>query len=203
MGREGGVFVAIEGVDSVGKKTQTAALKAWLRSKGLAVGTMSFPVYETSIGKEIAKFLAGEVHYPPQVRAMLYAANRWEKKDSMAVLLSKNDVLVVNRYLGSNLAYGVSSGLRLDWLLGLEAGLPEPDLVLLLDAPPAKLSLRKKRKDSYEEDARLQAKARRAYLKLADMLKWSVIDADAGVEETTTAVRSAVSRILDKKPRVG
>lgn len=199
MRRGDGIFIVIEGIDAVGKKTQTAALVSWLRSSGLSVATMSFPIYGTAIGKEIKKFLAGKTHYPPQVRAMLYAANRWEELETMESLLSENDVLIMNRYSGSNLAYGVSSGLSFDWLLGLEAGLPEPDLVLLLDAPPAKLSRRKKHnKDSYERDARLQLKARRAYLKLSYMLKWKVIDADSSVDETREAVLSAVSRVLSK-----
>ena len=51
MSRKRGVFVAIEGIDAVGKKTQTSALKSWLRSVGLSVRNISFPVYGTNIGK--------------------------------------------------------------------------------------------------------------------------------------------------------
>lgn len=206
MGRKAGVFVAIEGIDAAGKKTQTAVLRSWLRSSGFTTRTMSFPVYGTTIGREIRKFLDGRALYPPQVRAMLYAANRWEKKDALEEALSESDVLIVNRYLGSNLAYGVSSGLGFDWLLGLESGLPRPDLVLVLDASPAKAATRRKHnKDFYEKDIALQRKARRAYLKLAAMLKWTVIDADAGVEDTGRAVQSAVMKVLSgaKRDRSG
>jgi len=169
-----GVFIAIEGIDAVGKKTQTSILNSWLRSKSLSTRTLSFPVYETTIGKEIRKFLAGTVNYPPEVRAMLYAANRWETKAQLDAILSETDATIVNRYTGSNLAYGVSSGLALDWLLNLESGLPEPDVVLVLDAPPANLAPRRGGKDSYERDASLQAKARRAYLGLAAKFGWTV-----------------------------
>jgi dTMP kinase len=197
MGRTRGIFIAIEGVDAVGKRTQTSILESWLKSKGLSTRTFSFPVYETTIGKEIRKFLAGDVSYPPQVRAMLYAANRWETRAELEEVLSKTDATIVDRYSGSNLAYGISSGLDLDWLLNLEAGLPQPDLTLVLDALLVKLVPRRgARKDSYERDADLQEKARSAYLKLAEKFGWTVVDANRGIDETSREVESAVSRTL-------
>jgi dTMP kinase len=200
MSRPREVFIAIEGIDAVGKKTQTSVLGLWLESRGLKFRTLSFPAYETTIGKEIKKFLAGKVRYPPQVRAMLYAANRWEKKAELEDAISKNDATIVNRYLGSNLAYGISSGLQLEWLQSLEAGLPVPDLVLVLDAPPVKLVPRRGDKDSYERNIDLQEKARRAYLNLAGRFKWTVVDASGGIDATSRIVADAVSKVLEARP---
>jgi len=197
MSRPKGILIAIEGIDAAGKRTQSSILQAWFNSKGLTTRTLSFPVYETTIGKEIRKFLDGSVDYPQQVRAMLYAANRWEKKTELEAVLSKTDVTIVDRYSGSNLAYGVSNGLELEWLLHLEEGLPEPELVLLLDASPTKLVPRRgDRKDSYERNASLQEKAREAYIGLAKRFGWSIVDADGGIEETSRGVISAVSQSL-------
>ncbi len=200
MGVLRGVFIAIEGIDAVGKKTQTSILRAWLGSKGLTTRTLSFPAYETVIGREIKKFLAGTVNYPQEVRAMLYAANRWEKKAELEEILSKTDAVIVNRYTGSNLAYGMSNGLELEWLLHLEDGLPRPDLVLVLDAPPDRLVPRRgDRKDSYEKNISLQEKARSAYLQLARRFGWTVVDAAGGIEETGQGVASVVSEMLEAR----
>jgi dTMP kinase len=197
-----GVFITVEGIDAVGKKTQTYILRSWLDSKGLTTRTLSFPVYETTIGKEIRKFLAGSVSYPPQVRAMLYAANRWERKAELEAILFSNEAMIVNRYTASNLAYGLPSGLELDWLLALEEGLPKPDLVLVLDAPPAKLVPRRgDRKDSYERNLNLQESARSTYIKLADKFGWTVIDADGSIDETSRSVTEAVTRLLEARGR--
>jgi len=202
MSRPKGVFVAIEGIDAVGKKTQASLLKSWLSSQGFTTLAISFPAYETTIGNEIKKFLAGGVSYPPQVRAMLYAANRWEKKEELETMLSSNDAVIVNRYSGSNLAYGVSIGLRLQWLLSLEAGLPEPDLVIVLDAPPSKLVPRRGgNKDSYERNVTLQENARRTYLDLAEKFGWTVVDANRGIDETSSTITSVVSKILGPRRR--
>ena len=200
MSHSRGIFIVIEGIDAAGKRTQTSILRAWFNSKGLTTRAFSFPAYETTIGKEIRKFLDGSIDYPQQVRAMLYAANRWEKKAELEAILSKTDATIVDRYVGSNLAYGISNGLGLDWLVHLEEGLPEPDLVLLLDASPTKLVPRRgNRKDSYERNISLQEKARDAYLELARRFGWSIVDADGGIEETSRAIISAVSRSLGSR----
>jgi dTMP kinase len=200
MSRPRGVFIAIEGIDAAGKRTQASILRAWFGSKGMTTHALSFPAYETTIGKEIRKFLEGGIDYPQQVRAMLYAANRWEKKAELEAVLAKTDATIVDRYTGSNLAYGVSNGLDLEWLLKLEEGLPEPDLVLLLDASPTRLVPRRgDRKDSYERNISLQEKAREAYLSLAKRFGWSVIDANGGIEETSRALISVVSESLKAK----
>jgi dTMP kinase len=200
MSRPKGIFIAIEGIDAAGKRTQTSILRAWFGSKGMTTNTISFPAYDTNIGKEIRKFLDGSVDYPQQVRAMLYAANRWEKRAELEALLAKTDATIVDRYSGSNLAYGVSNGLDLEWLLHLEEGLPEPDLVILLDASPTKLVPRRgDRKDSYERNISLQEKAQDAYMKLAKRFGWTVVDANGGIEETSRALISTVSESLKVK----
>jgi dTMP kinase len=197
VSRQRGVFIAIEGIDAAGKRTQTSILRAWLGDRGMTTLTFSFPAYETTIGKEIRKFLDGSVDYPQEVRAMLYAANRWEKKAELEDALSKTDVIIVDRYVGSNLAYGVSNGLGLDWLLHLEEGLPTPDLVLVLDAAPTKIVPRRgNRKDSYERNTSLQEKVRRTYLELAKKFDWSVVDANGGIEETSSTVISVALKSL-------
>lgn len=131
---------------------------------------------------------------------MLYAANRWERKADLEAILARTDAILVNRYSGSNLAYGVSIGLELDWLLGIESGLPPPDLVLVLDAPAAKLNARRgETKDSYERNLALQSRARKIYLQLAKKFGWSVIDANRNVDETSREVFSVVSRALKRR----
>jgi len=192
-----GILVSIEGIDAVGKRTQTSILGSWLRSKGYTARTVSFPDYGTTLGVEIKNFLLGNRNYPPEVRHILFAANRWEKKAELESILSESDVVIVNRYSESNLAYGVANGLRLEWLVNLEAGLPRPDAVIVLDAPPAALRSRRGRsKDEYERNLDLQERTRGAYLKLAKGFGWKVIDATGGIESTSRVLINAVSDTL-------
>jgi dTMP kinase len=197
-----GLFICIEGIDAVGKRTQSSILNSWLASRGLSTRTLSFPDYGTTIGREIKRFLLGTKAYPQEVRAMLYAANRWEKKAALEAALASAEAVIVNRYTGSNLAYGMSNGLSLEWLVNLEVGLPKPDAVLLLDAPPAALMPRRGlNKDTYERNLGLQERARSAYLKLAAEFGWKVVDATKGIDATARGVASAVSEVFASRGR--
>ncbi len=197
-----GLMIVIEGIDAVGKRTQSSLLGTWMKSKGLTTANMSFPDYETDIGREIRRFFAGGKNYPPEAIHMLLAANRWEKKGEIESLLSRTDALTVNRYSGSNLAYGISSGLKLEWLMNLEEGLPKADLVCVLDAPPSALSSRRGfSKDRFERNAGLQERARGAYQELAGKFGWKVINAAQGIEGTNSALVRAVTEAFAMKGR--
>ncbi len=192
-----GLLVAIEGIDAVGKRTQSSLLGSWLRSRKVMTSTLSFPDYGTVIGREIKGFLLGSRTYSPEVGHMLYAVNRWEKKAEIDRLLTRSDVLIVNRYSPSNFAYGTANGLELEWLVNLEEGLPKPDLVVVLDAPPSVVFTRRgPNKDKYERNVAFQEKVRGAYLQLAKEFGWTVIDAARGIQATNEAVTSAVSAAL-------
>jgi len=186
-------MIAIEGIDAAGKRTQTSLLCSWLRSQGLTVSSKSFPDYSTRIGGEIKAFFGGERDYPPEVRHLLLACNRWENKSVVEGMVNASDVAVMNRYSGSNLAYGVANGLRLEWLKTLEEGLPVADLVIVLDADPSTASSRRRvRKDLYEQDLALQRDVRKVYLDLASKLSWTVVDANRSIEATHDGVVGAV-----------
>jgi dTMP kinase len=192
-----GFFIGIEGIDAVGKRTQTTLLVSWLRAKGITTGMTSFPDYTTEIGKEIHGFFHGTREYPPEVIHMLFAANRWEDKSKVESMLAQNQVVVVDRYSESNLAYGLANGLRLGWLESLEAGLPKTDLVLVLDAPPSALHGRRpESRDPYERSSEVQEKAREAYVRLARRFGWKIIDASQGVQKVHESLTSAVANFV-------
>ena len=192
-----GILISIEGIDAVGKRTQASILSSWLRAKGHTTHTISFPDYGTILGREIKSFLLGTRNYPPEVRHMLFAANRWEKKKELESILSRISIVIVNRYSESNLAYGVANGLRLEWLANLEKGLPKPDTVIVLDAPPAALhSRRGPNQDEYERNSGLQERTREAYLKLAGDFGWKVVNATGGIDATSQALIGAISDSL-------
>jgi dTMP kinase len=194
----GGYIVGIEGIDAVGKKTQSLLLSRWLSKKGLKITRLSFPDYHTPIGKEIKSFLSGRRTYPAELQHLLFAANRWEKSDEIKSHLEEGGALVVNRYTESNLAYGVANGLGLDWLASLERGLPRADLVIVLDAPPKSLSSRRpnSNKDDYEKSASLQREAQKAYRELADKHGWKLVDAKRPISDVQADVLKAVRDAL-------
>jgi len=195
---KGGYLIAIEGIDAVGKNTHSTLLSAWLRKKGFKASRMSFPDYDTHIGKEIKSFLSGARSYPKELQHLLFAANRWEKSAEIRSRLQAGETIIVNRYTESNLAYGTANGLSVNWLANLEKGLPRPDLVIVLDAPPQSLTSRRPAsgKDAYEKSSALQSKAQKAYRELARQGGWKLIDAGGAIGDVQAAVQATVREAL-------
>jgi dTMP kinase len=195
-----GYIVAIEGIDAVGKNTHSLLLAERLRRMGVETTLMSFPDYDTSIGKEINSFLSGRRTYPAELQHLLFAANRWEKSEEIKSHLQAGETIIINRYTESNLAYGSANGLGVSWLANLEKGLPRSNLVIVLDASPQSLESRRSRsrKDTYERSSSLQSKAQKAYRELARKRGWKLVDAHRSIgdvqAELLETMRGALSR---------
>jgi dTMP kinase len=191
-------LVGIEGIDAVGKNTQSLLLSKWFGKKGAKTTRMSFPDYDTSIGREIKSFLSGRRTYPAELQHLLFAANRWEKSEEIRLRLEAGEIIIVNRYTESNLAYGMANGLDATWLANLEKGLPRADLVIVLDASPKSLSSRRpgSRKDAYERSSSLQRTAQKAYRELARKRGWKLVDAERPIKEVQAAVLKTVREAI-------
>lgn len=177
-------LMVFEGLDQSGKKTQVELLVKNLKERGYQVEKMAFPDYNTPIGKEIKAFLLGEKEYNVHVRHILYAANRWERKEDIERWLDEEKFVLVDRYSSSNLAYGLANGLDLDWLLSLERGLPEADLIILIDtSPEASFERKHVERDLYERDLSFLKRVREAYTQLSRKFNWIVVNGERSIED--------------------
>ena len=143
-----GKLIAIEGIDGSGKRTQVELLTAALRKRGHSVFATGFPQYDSWFGKMVGQFLNGELgpleNVDPHFSALLYAGDRFEAKTKLETALANDQIVLVDRYIGSNLAHQtarVGAGKRAafqQWIEDLEYGiygLPKEDLVLYLRVP--------------------------------------------------------------------
>ncbi len=187
-----GKIIVFEGIDKAGKTTQAKLLEKKLGSKCVRI---DFPDYTTPIGKEIKQFLNGKRNYPDEVKMMLLSANRWEKKGEIEKMVGKGITVIMNRYYQSNLVYGISKGLKLDWLLSLDKGLPKADVVIVIDIRPKTLVSRSKNiVDTFEKDLELIRRVKKNYRILANKFNWRTVEGEASVDE----VHSQVLRIVRK-----
>ena len=193
-------LIAIEGIDGAGKGTQAGRLVSSLREMGLRVDTLQFPRYgATNFGGAIGDFLNGrfgslnQVH--PQLAAVLYAGDRFESRPLLMQLMEDNDVVVLDRFVGSNLAHqsakldGAERTALVDWIENIEYEvfqLPRPALTVLIDMSSQmsrELVSRKATRDYTDQEADLQEsdlpyleRVRRCYLALAhSRLDWRTI----------------------------
>lgn len=187
-----GKIIVFEGIDKAGKTTQAKLLEKKLGNKCVRI---DFPDYTTPVGKEIKQFLDGKRNYPDEVKMMLLSANRWEKKGEIEKMVGKGITVIMNRYYQSNLVYGISKGLKLDWLLSLDKGLPKADVVIVIDIRPKTLVSRSKNiVDTFEKDLELIRRVKKNYRILANKFNWRTVEGEASVDE----VHSQVLRIVRK-----
>jgi dTMP kinase len=192
-----GRIVVIEGMDKAGKTTQSRVLVSALRNKGKLCASIDFPDYSTPIGREIKSFLDGKRDYPDETKLMLLSANRWERKETIDRMLLNGTILVMNRYYHSNLAYGVSKNLELDWLMTLDRGLPKEDLCIVLEIRPTISESRSKHAgDLFENDKDLLKNVYRNYRKLAKLFNWKIINGERSKEEVSSDILNMVLKFV-------
>lgn len=195
-----GLLVAIEGIDGSGKGTQARMLQEALIGQGLRCALLSFPRYaQTHFGRWIGEFLNGKFgkidEVNPYLVSLLFAGDRFESRDTLRRALDDNDVVVLDRYVASNIAHQAAKlpeneHARLaEFVEQVEFGvygLPRPQRVLLLDLPAeqARELIAKKQQrdytdraaDLHEEDTAYLERVRSAYRRLAEAGKdWHMV----------------------------
>jgi dTMP kinase len=204
-----GIFIAFEGLTSAGKKTQIKLLVDRLREMGKEVVTISFPSYETEIGKLIKSWLSKSLPLSPETASILYAADRMQYQERIREWLRKNWIVITDRYCYSNITYQSALGLSKQWLIDIERPIIKPDIVFLLNIPEETASDRGTKQISLQEFLKtreekptetLQEKVRKGFLELANNPpydeKWYVIDGTKPVEEVHAEIWSIVQKEL-------
>ncbi|HWK09167.1 MAG TPA: dTMP kinase [Vicinamibacterales bacterium] len=196
-----GLLIAFEGLDQSGKQTQAETLRDAMIARGRTCELLSFPDYETPIGREIGAALHGERDYTPDVMQLLYVANRFEKKPMIADALAAGTILVCDRYLASSVAYGEAHGLDPAWLTEMQRLLPQPDLTILLDIAPETAARRKSaNRDRYERDLALLARVRESYKRQAAHERWLSLDGERDRAAVAADVVAAAGGIVGQRP---
>lgn len=187
------MLIAFEGLDQSGKETQARHLRARIEQDGRKVHPLSFPDYETPVGKELARALAGERDFGPDVMQLLYVANRCEHRPKIELWLGAGGVVVCDRYRASSIAYGEAHGLDPAWLGDIQRYLPPATLTVLLDIAPETAVQRKSTgRDRYERDLSLLGRVRESYRRQAAQSDWVLINAEGSKDEVRAAVEAAV-----------
>lgn len=192
------LLICIEGLDSCGKGTQVKIITEYYEKLNKKVKHIHFPMYGYSeFSKIISKFLQGEFgnidEVDPLFIANIYAMDRFVYKEQLMKDLLENDVVIIDRYIFSNMAYQgakiedtVKSQELIKWIYKFEVeflNLPYPDRILYLNVPINIIEERLKnervgedrdylegKKDIHEVDINFQKKVGDVYLTFQDFL---------------------------------
>ncbi|RCW39215.1 dTMP kinase [Halopolyspora algeriensis] len=202
-----GRLIVIEGLDGAGKRTLADGLAAELDRRDRSVVRAAFPRYGTDVHADlVAEALRGahgDLADSVHGMAVLYALDRHGAAGTVREDLQQHDVVLLDRYVASNAAYGAArlrqgaDGDFVSWVSELELerfALPRPDLQILLQVPTALAAGRaeqrersdaERRRDRFETDSPLQQRCAEVYTELAEAGWWSpwrVVDGAARVD---------------------
>ena len=196
-----GKLIVIEGTDCSGKGTQSEILLNRLQNENFKVIKMSFPMYDTPTGKIVGGpylgkesicrgwFLEGANNVPAKVASLYYAADRLYNIDIIKEYLDKDYVVILDRYVTSNMGHQAgkikNKEERLEmfkWLEKLEyelLELPKPDIKIFLHMPyhfSKQLQKNRNELDEHELSEENLKNAENAYLEMTELFDFIKIE---------------------------
>jgi len=194
-----GKMIVFEGIDGSGKSTQSKLLMNRLKKNGYKVATIDFPRHGHPSAYLVDKYLQDRYKGARQLNAwrvsIFYACDRYDASFEIRKLLEQGKIVIVDRYVGSNMGH---QGSKIEdkkkrkefikWLEDLEYkffGIPRPDINILLKTSSTisrkfsanitdieKLSKKRaylgnKKQDILEKDAKHLEHALNSYLEVA------------------------------------
>ncbi|WP_102945654.1 dTMP kinase [Stenotrophomonas sp. VV52] len=131
----GGLLVAIEGIDGAGKSTVTRGLSERLMAAGVAVSSSKEPTNGPWGQKLRQSAETGRLSPEDEVKYLL-ADRRDHVQEFIQPALARGEVVLLDRYFPSMVAYQGAAGLPVDELAAANDFAPRPNLLLLLDVAP-------------------------------------------------------------------
>ena len=203
-----GKFITVEGIEGVGKSTNIDFLSSIIEEAGFSVLRTREPG-GTPMAERIRQMLLehGEEPLPDIAELLLFFASRSLHIDNkIRPALAAGQWVVCDRFTDASRAYqghGRGFGLeRINLMAEWVQGDLQPDLTLLLDAPPDIAMERTEKRGAADrldsEAASFYQRARDGYLGLAaaEPDRFAVIDASQELEQVQPAIAVAINRLL-------
>lgn len=208
-----GRFITFEGGEGCGKSTQIRLLADRLRAAGKEVLLTREPG-GTALAEKIRTLVREESDDPPNSRAetLLFLASRAQVVEGVIrPALESGTWVLCDRFADSTFAYqGYGRGLDLDELRRINSfatGGLAPDRTILLNVSPEVSAKRMRAREAATNTGAdrmekagddFHSRLRRGFLELAaaEPERFSVIQADGGVEEVGVAVWNSIQPML-------
>lgn len=198
-----GKFIVIEGIDGCGGQTQTNLLKKHFGENNILF--LSFPAYDTNLGKIIDDFLHKRIVYNKDIELLMFYADILQFKQEILKALSEDKTIICDRYFTSTITYqSLDNEKSIDKIFKLNDifNLPIPDICFLLDISAEESQKRKTNEKGFDKLDRNESNlmfldsVRQQYLKVAKnqiFCKWEIIDGHKSISEVFNKIISIIS----------
>jgi thymidylate kinase len=133
-----GKFIAIYGINGIGKTTQVDLLVEYLKKQGKNAVRLKYPVYDLEPeGPFIYKYLRdpkfrSENEITTHKLQKKYAENRMRYEPTLRQRLKNGEWIVAEDYTGTGISWGLTWGGKLEYLEDINEDLLRPDLEILM-----------------------------------------------------------------------
>ena len=204
-----GKFITVEGIEGVGKSTNIDFLSSIIEAKGFSVLRTREPG-GTPMAERIRQMLLAHDAEPlPDIAELLlfFAARALHVNNTIQPALAAGTWVVCDRFTDASRAYqGHGRGLgveRINLMADWVHQDLQPDLTLLLDAPPEIAMDRAEKRGEADrldsEEVDFYQRVRDGYLGLAaaEPERIAVLDASQDLQQVQTAIATEINRLLD------
>ena len=207
-----GYFFTFEGIDGSGKTTLANYLTEQLINQGRNV------IYVSSVGFEPIDRITDELLkdksiYDSYAHLFLsYANSRVLIKSVIEPSIQENNIVILDRYYHSSIAYSLPLGIPLDWLENISLALLEPHKVIYCDVS-VETALRRKNNDIKNVEVAFdnihtidqafliyQSQVKAAYKRLINLApdKYIVVSNENSKEEAAKFLLEEVQKIIQE-----
>ena len=197
-----GKFIAVYGINGIGKTTQVEMLIEYLKSVGKDAHRLKYPIYDLKPeGPFIYKYLRD-----PKFRKRnelsthqlqkKYADNRKRYEKILLKRLKNGEWIVAEDYNGTGVAWGLTWGGGLEYLKKINKNLFRENLSILMRGDRFKTAIEKNHRNETEEE-KIEI-CKNFYLLLAEKYGWKIVDANQkkGMKENIKKVQGDLRKII-------
>lgn len=203
-----GKLIVLYGPNNLGKSTQLELLEKKLTKKGFSVSRIKYPVYALKpTGPVINSVLREGKKMSERKLQEMYAQNRRDYQPQLEKLLSQNDFVIAEDYIGTGIAWGMVRDVPLEVLERMNADLYPADLSLVLYGKRFETGRESTHRN--ERDDAVWEKAAFTHRELTRRYKWKRIKANqtrakvnGDIMKFVMPGKKKVTKSSSKTPRV-
>ena len=195
-----GKFIAIYGINGIGKTTQVELLVEYLKKQSKNASRLKYPVYDLEPeGPFIYKYLRD-----PKFRSdnelsthklqKKYAENRMRYEPILRQRLKNGEWIVAEDYTGTGISWGLTWGGKLDYVEDINEDLLKPDMEILMDGPRFLSAIEKDHRNEMDSE-RIEICRNFHYL-LSDRYGWTKVDAKQKINKVHEDIVKQIEILL-------
>ena len=197
---EKGKFIAIYGINGIGKTTQVELLVEYLKSKGKNASRLKYPVYDLEPeGPFIYKYLR-DVEFRKNNELSThklqkkYAENRMRYEPILRERLKNGEWIVAEDYTGTGISWGLTWGGKLAYVEDVNEDLLKPDLEILMDGPRFLSAIEKDHRNEMDSE-RIEI-CKNFHFLLCDRYGWTRVNAKQKIDKVQADIIKEVEKVF-------